>query len=62
MSIFKIILCIILGLIGVYAGICGTDLRDLTERATKEEKKSLTIIKILATFSPMVIAYIIYNQ
>lgn len=55
MSIFKIIICIILGLVGFCAFLYGQELRDLKSKVTKEEKKALDIIESIAVFLPLII-------
>ena len=53
MSIFKIIICIIIGLIGFYAFLMCHSLEELKEKATKEEKKILEKIEAIAIFLPL---------
>ena len=62
MSLFKIIACIVLGLIGFYAFLQRESLRDLTDKATKEEKKALDRIEAVAMFLPLLIMAFIVSE
>ena len=62
MSIFKIIRCIVLGLVGFVAFIDHNSLSELRKKATKGEKKSLERIETIAMFLPLIIMFFIREQ
>ena len=55
MSIIKIIFCIVLVLIGLYAFLCGQELRDLKRTVPKEEKKALYRLEWIAVLLPLIV-------
>jgi len=62
MLVFKIIACIVFGLIGFFAFLNHSYLKELKEKATKEEKKALERIENIAIFLPIIIMCFIIIQ
>lgn len=60
--IIKIIIAIIVCLIGFCAFLYTGDLKELKEKATKEEKKALEIIEGIAILLPLFVAMFIMGE
>jgi mannose/fructose/N-acetylgalactosamine-specific phosphotransferase system component IIC len=59
MLLFKIIACIVLCLVHFVAFIDHSSLKDLKEKATKGEKKSVERLENIALFLPLIIMFFI---
>ena len=62
MTVFKIIVCIFLCLVHFVAFIDHSSLKELKEKATKGEKKSVERLENIAIFLPLIIMFFIIIQ
>lgn len=62
MLVFKIIVCIVLWLVHFVALIEHSSLKELKEKATKGEKKTLERLENIAIFLPLIIMCFIILQ
>ena len=62
MSVLKIIACIVLGLVHFVALIDHSSLKELKEKATKEEIKPVERLENIAIFLPLIIMFFIIIQ